>query len=113
MEISISNNIIADNISNKTKRISFLQPSSVYSDLSCRLLLPRYGVVAIATILHNKGYETRVFAENSANIDWDYVYSSDYVCFSIMSASATKAYKYMALIRSKSQAPIITGGTHQ
>ncbi len=56
--------------------------------------MPRYGSVAVAQALKDAGYEIRHYCEHSGSvIDWDYVYSCDYVCFSLMTFCAYRGYR--------------------
>lgn len=75
--------------------------------------MPRYGSVAIAQAIKNAGYEIRHYCEHSGSvIDWDFVYSCDYVCFSLMTFCAYRGYKQADQVRENSKAIIIFGGCH-
>ena len=75
--------------------------------------MPRYGSVAVAQALKDAGYEIRHYCEHSGSIiDWDYVYSCDYVCFSLMTFCAYRGYRQANRVRDNSKAPIIFGGCH-
>jgi anaerobic magnesium-protoporphyrin IX monomethyl ester cyclase len=101
---------------NPGRRVAIVVPlerSEQLDQFSPFFIMPRYGPMAIATKLKNCGYELRVFSEFArSNIDYDYVLSSDYICFSLMSFCATKGYAIADEIRKKVDKPIIFGGCH-
>jgi radical SAM superfamily enzyme YgiQ (UPF0313 family) len=75
--------------------------------------MPRYGSVAVAQALKDEGYEIRHYCEHSGSIiDWDFVYSCDYVCFSLMTFCAYRGYRQADRVRANSDARIIFGGCH-
>jgi len=98
------------------KQVAIISPFenlSQYDLMSNLYSMPRYGTMAIATSLKKAGYEVRVFCEFIGNeIDWEYVLSADYVCFSLMSFCAEKGYRYANMIRDNVPKPIIMGGSH-
>ncbi|MBN2158230.1 MAG: B12-binding domain-containing radical SAM protein [Spirochaetes bacterium] len=99
------------------KRISIIVPlegPGKYDFISGFFVNPPYGILPVATRLKKHGYEVKVFAEIiSKDIDWDYVFLSDYIAFCTMTTfSAPKAYRYAKKIRAKSKVPIIWGGVH-
>jgi len=95
-------------------RISIIEPHIKNFDRMSKLfIMPRYGSIAIATALKNAGYEVRVFSEFiRSSIDWDYVYSSDYICFALMSFCAQRGYQLAQQVRQNAKVPIIFGGAH-
>ena len=75
--------------------------------------LPRYGTISVPTVIRDAGYQIRVFSEYvRCPIDWEYVLNSDYVCFSVLSSSASRAYEMADMIKVKTGIPIIFGGSH-
>jgi radical SAM superfamily enzyme YgiQ (UPF0313 family) len=75
--------------------------------------MPRYGSVAITQALRDAGYEVRHFCEHSGSIiDWEWVFSCDYVGLSLMTFCARKGAEYARRIRAHSSARIIAGGCH-
>lgn len=75
--------------------------------------MPRYGSVPVAQAIKDAGFEVRHYCEHSGSIvDWDYVLSCDYVCFSLMTFCAHRGYRYARRVRSRSNATIIFGGCH-
>lgn len=93
--------------------ISPLEESPPLEGFSRIVNLPRYGTTAVATALRDAGYEIRVFCEFvRCPVDWDYVLSAHYVCFSLLSYCSHRAYEMAQKIRAASKAPIIFGGSH-
>ncbi len=75
--------------------------------------MPRYGSVPVAHAISDAGFEVRHYCEHSGSvIDWDYVLSCDYVCFSLMTFCAYRGYRYARRVRARSSATIIFGGCH-
>jgi radical SAM superfamily enzyme YgiQ (UPF0313 family) len=98
------------------KQVSLINPleQSLVLDLHSDITLqPRYGAVSVATRIRDAGYNIRFFCEMSGStIDWDYVASSDYVCFSLMSFCSHRGYALMKKVRRLTNALIICGGSH-
>lgn len=103
---------------NTQKRVSIALITPIEDDIPVQVSaykawMPRYGSVAIAQSLKDAGYEIRHYCEHSGSvIDWDYVYSCDYVCFSLMTFCAYRGYKQADIVRDNSKATIIFGGCH-
>ena len=95
-------------------KIAIINPIVKYFDrMSTNFIMPRYGTIAIATALKNAGHEVRAFSEFiRVEIDWQYVYEADYICFAVMTFSANRAYQLAKQIKSKKDVPIIFGGAH-
>ncbi len=75
--------------------------------------MPRYGSVPVTQAIRDAGFEVRHYCEHSGSIvDWDYVLSCDYVCFSLMTFCAHRGYRYARRVRTRSNATIIFGGCH-
>jgi len=98
------------------KKVAIIHPleSDLQLDLiSGSMYMPRLGTISIATCIRNAGYETLLFCEhNGVEIDWDFVKSADYVCFSLMSFNSARGYKLAARVREMTSAPVIFGGSH-
>jgi len=93
--------------------ISPLEQNPPLEGFSRLINLPRYGTVSVATALAQAGYRVRVFSEFvRAEIDWTFVFNADYVCFSLLSYCARRGYEMAAMVRGRSRAPIIFGGSH-
>jgi radical SAM superfamily enzyme YgiQ (UPF0313 family) len=75
--------------------------------------MPRYGSVPVAQAIADAGFEVRHYCEHSGSVvDWDYVLSCDYVCFSLMTFCAHRGYRYARRVRARSSATIVFGGCH-
>lgn len=73
--------------------------------------LPRYGFVAIGTILRNAGYDVKIFVEHFAPVSWERVLDSDAVCFFAITSSLSKTFRLAREIKNKKNIPLIVGGT--
>jgi radical SAM superfamily enzyme YgiQ (UPF0313 family) len=94
------------------KRITFIELDSTYNDFSTMTVMPRtYGMIVIATIVRNLGYETKVFCEHVAPVDMDWVKHSDLVCFSGLTGAANKTFALADFIRANYGTPMVFGGT--
>jgi hypothetical protein len=76
----------------RIKRVSLIEPSPKEASIWSIVKQPRLGAVILATILKNRGYETKVFSEFITYINWDYVFNSDLVGISTPTFSADEAY---------------------
>ncbi len=99
------------------KKIALIYPlddSLPLQSTSYRVYMPRYGILAVAARLKLEGYEVETYCEQSGSeVDWDYVATADYVCFSILSFSAFKAYEYSEKVRALNPLAIqVYGGSH-
>jgi radical SAM superfamily enzyme YgiQ (UPF0313 family) len=94
------------------KRIAFIELDPAYNDFSTPTVMPRtYGMVVVATVVRNLGYDTRVFCEHIAPVDMDWVAGSDLVCFSGLTGSANKTFALADFIRANYGVPMVYGGT--
>ena len=76
------------------------------------VVMPRYGVPLIATILRNKGYDVTLFVEEIRPINWEILYAADVVAFHTLSCTVNRMQRIVEQFRLKSSAPIIVGGEH-
>jgi radical SAM superfamily enzyme YgiQ (UPF0313 family) len=75
--------------------------------------IPRASALTIATVIKNLGHEIKLYIEQiDDRIDWEWVYRSDVVCFSLLSLIANRGYQLASRVRDNSQAVIIMGGSH-
>ena len=84
-------------------------PSIIPKEL---IVLPRYGVPLIATILRNKGYDVTLFIEEIEPINWEIMYAADVVAFHTLTCTLGEMERIVKQLRLKSNAPIIVGGEH-
>ncbi len=93
------------------KNIYFIEPKSPGAHIFSRTPLPRLGTILLATILKNRGYNTRVFIEDISEPDWNALEQADMIGISSITSTAPRAYqiaeKYRAL-----GIPVVMGGTH-
>ena len=95
------------------KKITLIQLDSATPTLVNHVLMPRFGLPLIGTILRDEGYDVQVFVEFiSGKLDWDRLLQSDAVCFSSFSSAARRTYELADRIREKTDIPLIIGGTH-
>jgi len=100
----------------RTARIALITP--IEDDIPVQVSaykawMPRYGSVAVAQAAKDAGYEIRHYCEHSGSyIDWDYVKTCDYVCFSLMTFCAYKGYRQADRVREICEARIVFGGCH-
>jgi len=101
------------------KKITFIEPQ-VHFDGYSYFKLPLLGPLYLATILHNAGYEAKVYAETfgkiyDEKIDWilPEILESDVVGISLITATAPRGYKIAQVIKSfRPQLRVILGGSH-
>jgi radical SAM superfamily enzyme YgiQ (UPF0313 family) len=93
------------------RRISFIEAGSPGLHIFSRYPIPRLGAVLLSTVLRNRGYEVKAFIEDVAELDWDYIESSDLVCISTITSTALKAYSIAKRLKTLG-VPIIMGGVH-
>lgn len=93
------------------KQISLIEPKPKEDGLWGIVQQPRLGLIILATILREKGYEVKVFSETISPIDWGYVSSSDFCGISYLTHTANEAYKLALKIKEKN-IPFIMGGPH-
>jgi anaerobic magnesium-protoporphyrin IX monomethyl ester cyclase len=100
----------------ETARIALITP--IEDDIPVQVSaykawMPRYGSVAVAQVIKDAGYDIRHYCEHSGSvIDWDFVKSCDYVCFSLMTFCAYRGYSQADRVREICDARIIIGGCH-
>lgn len=100
----------------RTARVALITP--IEDDIPVQVSaykawMPRYGSVAVAQAIKDAGYDIRHYCEHSGSvIDWDFVKSCDYVCFSLMTFCAYRGYDMADRVRGMCGARIIFGGCH-
>jgi radical SAM superfamily enzyme YgiQ (UPF0313 family) len=93
------------------KNIYFIEAKSPGSHIFSRTALPRLGSILLATILKNRGYNTKVFIEDIVTPDWKLLEDADLVCISSITSTATRAYQIAERFR-KLGIPVAIGGPH-
>ncbi len=98
-----------------TARIVFISPRDAEPPLevtSFKVRMPRYGALSVASYLSHNGHKVRLYDEYvGTRVDWNEVRKADFVCLSVMSFSALRAYAISDRVRSIG-IPVIMGGSH-
>ncbi len=93
------------------KNIYFVEAKSPSSHIFSRTSLPRLGSILLATILRNRGFNTKVFIEDIASPDWKLLEDADLICISSITSTAPRAFQ-IAERFSKLGIPVAIGGPH-
>lgn len=93
------------------KNIYFIEAKSPGVHIFSRTPLPRLGTILLATILKNRGYNTRVFIEDISRPDWKLLEDADIICISSITSTAPRAYQ-IAKRFSSIGIPVVMGGPH-
>ena len=95
-------------------RISVVEMSGFLDDYTTTLFrMPRIGPVFIGTLLHQQGYDVRIFSEPVKHLNNEhlqYIVSSDVVAISVLTLGANRAYALARLIRQMNEKTIIIMG---
>ena len=96
------------------RKIVLVQPAQPMPSItpSDQIVLPRYGIPLIATILKNAGYDVTLFVEEIKPINWEIMYQADLVGFHALTCAVGRAQRIVEQLRMKSQVPVIIGGEH-
>jgi len=94
------------------KKITFIEFDLAQKHFLSATLMPRtHGIVLIATIVRNLGYDVKVYCEHIAAIDLKCIQESDLICFSPLTSSANKTFALADFINHNWNIPMIAGGT--
>ena len=93
------------------RRVYFIEAKSPGAHVFSAYALPRLGTILLATILRQKGYETRVFIEDIAKPDWKAFRDVEVVGISTITSTANRAYRMADRLRSEGKT-VIMGGPH-
>jgi len=93
------------------KNIYFIEAKSPGSHIFSFTALPRLGSILLATILKDRGYNTKVFIEDLVAPDWNQLEDADMICISAISSTATRAFQ-IAEKYTKLGIPVALGGVH-
>ncbi len=101
-------------MSRPIRKIVLVQPAQPMPSItpSEQIVLPRYGVPLIATILKNAGYDVTLFVEELKPINWEIMYQADLVGFHALSCAVGRARRIVEQLRMKSNVPVVIGGEH-
>lgn len=95
----------------RKKRIVFIESRSPGSHIFSMVLLPRIGIILLATIMKNMGYDTTVVVENFHEIDWLLVQEADLVCISTITCTSIGGYEIAKRCKEMGKMVVI-GGSH-
>lgn len=95
----------------KIKRIVFLEPNSGHINVYSDVPIPRLGVILLATISRQLGYEVEVFIEDIKPIEPSIVLEADLVCISAITSTAPQAYDWADFCQA-ANIPVLLGGIH-
>lgn len=96
----------------KIKKITFIEFDLAEKHFLSAAIMPRsYGLVLIASIVRELGYDVKVYCEHIAPIDIKRVQESDLICFSPLSGAANKAFALADYIKKRWDIPLLAGGT--
>ncbi len=93
------------------KNIYFVEAKSPNQHIYSRVKLPRLGSIILATILKDKGYNTKVFIEDIAEPDWRQLENADLICLSSITSTAPRAYQIASKLKQLGK-KIAIGGPH-
>ncbi len=93
------------------KNIYFVEAKSPGAHIFSKTTLPRLGSILLATILKEKGYNTKVFIEDISIPDWRQLEDADMICISSITSTAPRAYQIAQRFK-KLNIPIVLGGPH-
>jgi len=76
------------------------------------LVMLLWGLPLLGTILKQHGYEVRIFFEIVKPIHWEFVYSSQVVCFQLRACTAHRTFEFIKRIKAHNKRAItVIGGT--
>jgi radical SAM superfamily enzyme YgiQ (UPF0313 family) len=93
------------------KNIYFIESRSPSAHIFSRTKQPRLGSILLATILKEKGYNTKVFIEDISSPDWRSLEDADMICVSSITSTAPRAYQ-IARRFVEIGIPVTLGGPH-
>jgi radical SAM superfamily enzyme YgiQ (UPF0313 family) len=93
------------------KNIYFIEAKSPGAHIFSRTALPRLGSILLASILKNRGYNTRVFIEDISKPNWWLLEDADLICISSITSTAPRAFQIADRFAGKG-IPVIMGGPH-
>jgi len=93
------------------KNIYFIEAKSPGAHIFSRQPFPRLGTILLATILRDRGYNTKVFIEDLSEPDWKTLEGADIIGISTITSTAPRAYQ-LATKFSEKGIPIVLGGPH-
>jgi len=94
------------------KKITLIVPRSNIYNLLSAIIMPRYGITILGTILRDEGFDIQIFVEDIGPIDWKRVFESDLIGFQVMGPAHNRTKEIISKIKKVKDVPIVLGGTH-
>jgi radical SAM superfamily enzyme YgiQ (UPF0313 family) len=95
----------------RKKKIVLIEVKSAGVHVFSRVRIPRLGAMLLGTILHQKGYEVKVYIEDIFGVSMPDVLTADYVAISTITPTAVRAYELADEVR-RAGIPVVMGGPH-
>jgi len=94
------------------RKVTFVEFELATPHFLSATIMPRsYGLVLVASILKERGFDVRVYCDHIAPVDLRRVRESDLVCVSPLGASANKSFAFADHVRRAWGIPVVAGGT--
>jgi radical SAM superfamily enzyme YgiQ (UPF0313 family) len=88
-----------------------IEPQAPGRHIYSRMHLPRLGAVLLSTLARDRGWQTSVFVEDVAPVQWQTVLRADLVGISTITGTASRAYAIADALRARG-IQVIMGGPH-
>ncbi len=96
----------------KIKKITFVEFELGTKHFLSATLMPRsFGLVLIASIVKQQGYDVKVYCDHISPVDMERVKESDLICCSPLTASSNKVFAFADYVRNNWDIPLVVGGT--
>ncbi len=92
-------------------KVTLVEPKAPHFHVFSSVRLPRLGLVGLATILRQAGYQCRVWCQALGEIPAFEFLSSDLVGISVTTSTAPEAYRLARQLRHRG-VPVVLGGPH-
>lgn len=92
-------------------KIVFIEPRPPEPHVYSKFKIPRLGCVLLGTILHNAGYEVKVFVEEIHKLDWEEASTADVIAVSTTTSTTPRGYMFAQRFK-KAGKVVIIGGSH-
>jgi len=92
-------------------KITLVEPKAPDLHIWSKFRLPRLGPLLLGTILAREGHDVEVYFEETVDLDWNRLTTSDLVGISSITSTAARAYDIANRVRA-SGVPVAMGGPH-
>jgi anaerobic magnesium-protoporphyrin IX monomethyl ester cyclase len=92
-------------------KIRLIEPEPPGMHVWAKVPLPRLGLPIIAAALKVRGHDVLIYCPQMAPIDWEDVYSAEFVGLSATTSTVGAAYAFADELRARS-IPVVIGGSH-